>query len=94
MLQTFHQKSLQLFCTTAMAFGSLNSSKAPTKRETRNGLQQMEHSWGGPVGVSTMHAEERPYLNILRMQGDYSRVVDDKESIKGATLFTPMQEEI
>lgn len=76
-----------------MAFGSLNSSKAPTKRETRNGLQQMEHSWGWTCRY-VYHAEERPYLNILRMQGDYSRVVDDKESIKGATLFTPMQEEI
>ena len=40
------------------------------------------------------HAEERAYLNILRMQGDYSRVVDDKESIKEATLFTPTQKEI
>ena len=64
MLQTFHQKSLQLFGITAMAFGSLNSSKAPTKRETRNGLQQMEHSWGGPAGVSTMQRKDHTLTSL------------------------------
>ena len=37
---------------------------------------------------------ETTYLDILRLQSNYATCVDDKESIKGATLFTPMQEEI
>ena len=94
MLQTFHQRSLQLFGITSMAFGSLNSSKAPTKRETCNVVFNRWSTARVDLQVCLPHAEERPYLNILRMQGDYSRVVDDKESIKGATLFTPTQKEI
>lgn len=51
----------------------------------------MEHSCGRPAGVST---GERAYLDILRLQGDYSTMVDYKESIQGTTIFTPMQRNI
>lgn len=52
----------------------------------------MKHSCGRPSGVSTGETfHETEYLDILRLQGDYSTMVDHKESIQGTTIFTPMQ---
>lgn len=55
----------------------------------------MEHSCGRPAGVTTGETfHETVYLDILRLQGDYSTMVDYKESIQGTTIFTPMQRNI